>query len=103
MLTLILDIIDAWIPEKNDAYQFVEINLMDEMPIYGLDIAGSFDLYSYTTAISVLYSSDAIIYHSIEDNHGGAKVCFETILEIHDEQFLFRCLVQMWTETTESE
>ena len=46
------------------------------MPIYGLDIEGSFDLSSYTTAISVLFSSDSFVYHTIKDNNGGEKVKF---------------------------
>ena len=45
---------------------------MDEMPIYGLEIEGSYDLSSYTKAISVLYSSDAFMYHPIKDNLDSA-------------------------------
>ena len=69
--------VDAWIPERNDEHQYVEVNLLDEMPIYGLEIEGSYDLSSYTKAISVLFSSDAFMYHPIKDNHGskyGEKV-----------------------------
>ena len=73
--------VDAWIPARNDIHQYVEVNLMDEMPIYGLEIEGSYDLSSYTKAISVLYSSDAFMYHPIKDNLEtayGEKVKSET-------------------------
>ena len=81
---MILDV-DAWIPARNDEHQFVEVNLIDEMPIYGLEMEGSYDLSSYTKAISVLFSSDAFVYHTINDNHGseyGEKVKSEPNIKI---------------------
>lgn len=103
--TLISDI-DAWIPARNDEDQFIEVNLIDEMPIYGLEMEGSYDLSSYTKAISVLFSSDAYVYHPIQDNHGskyGEKVKLEPKFEIYIYCWLFRCSVQTWIVKTELE
>ena len=102
---MILDV-DAWVPARNDEHQFVEVNLIDEMPIYGLEMEGSYDLSSYTKAISVLFSSDAFVYHTINDNHGsenGEKVNLSQTVKLYELSWLFRCLVQTWIVKTELE
>ena len=52
----------------------MQVDLINETPIYGIEIEGSYDLASYTTAISVLYSSDSSLYHTIKDKNSIEKV-----------------------------
>ena len=69
------------------------------MPIYGLDIEGSFDLSSYTTAVSVLFSSDSFVYHTIKDNNGDEKVRFEPKVKIKINCFFREALKKIQKKT----
>ena len=51
---------------------------MEERPLYGIVIAGSVYMESYTTTFNILYSSDGYSFSYIKDiNTDTAKVRFE--------------------------
>ena len=65
---------DAWVPSTNDLNQFIQADLIEMIPVYGLEVEGSSHLASYTTSISVLYSLDGSIFSPIYDNTNHEKV-----------------------------
>ena len=64
---------DAWIPLYNDVNQYIQVDLSEETPVYGIEMAGSVDLDSYITTFNVLYGDDGNVFSFIEDN-GQPKV-----------------------------
>merc|ERR1719192_3120299 len=65
---------DAWVPSTNDLNQFIQVDLIEMIPVYGLEVEGSSHLASYTTSLSVLYSLDGSIFSPIYDNTNHEKV-----------------------------
>ena len=60
-------------PVKNDRNQYIQVDLSEETPVYGIKLAGSVDLDSYVTTFNVLYGVDGKAFSFIEDN-GAPKV-----------------------------
>ena len=53
--------------------QFIQIDLSEETPIYGIEMSGSADLDSYITTFKVLYGDDGNVFSFIEE-YGQPKV-----------------------------
>ena len=73
MKIILLWIKDAWVPLKNDGQQYIQVDLREHTPVYGLEVAGSVDLNSYVTSLSILYSDDDHLFSYVEEN-GKPKV-----------------------------
>ena len=54
-------------------HQFIQVDLGEETPIYGIELAGSRERNSYVTTFKVLYGDDGNIFSYIEE-FGHPKV-----------------------------
>ena len=60
---------DAWLPRYNTIGQYIQVDLLEEQPVYGIIISGSVYMESYTTTFNILYSSDDYIFSYVEENN----------------------------------
>ena len=60
---------DAWLPIHNTIGQYIQVDLLEEKPVYGIIISGSVYMESYTTTFNILYSSDDYIFSYIQENN----------------------------------
>ena len=59
---------DAWVPRYNTIGQYIQVDLLEEQPLYGIILSGSVYMESYTTTFNILYSSDDYTFSYITDN-----------------------------------
>ena len=64
---------DAWLPKNNSLDQYIQVDLLEEEPLYGVIISGSVYMESYTTTFNVLYSSDGHTFSYINENNNEMK------------------------------
>ena len=60
---------DAWLPRYNTIGQYIQVDLLQEQPLYGIIISGSVYMESYTTTFNILYSSDDYTFSYIQENN----------------------------------
>ena len=76
---------DAWVPRYNTIGQYIQVDLLEEQPLYGIILSGSVYMESYTTTFNILYSSDDYTFSYITD-HDVVQVkaimvlCYSSIL-----------------------
>ena len=65
---------DAWLPLKNDQNQFIQVDMGEPTPIYGIYLEGSEVYSSFITSFKILYGDDGYHFSYIVDQNGEEKV-----------------------------
>lgn len=64
----------SWSPEINDQMQYLEINFVKSIPIFGVIMQGSPIFDQYITSFKILYSSEGLAFHYLVDETNTPQV-----------------------------
>lgn len=59
----------AWSPEDNNVNQYIQVEFVRPLPVYGVVLKGSPTFNSFVTSYNIMYSIDGIVYHIITDGN----------------------------------
>ena len=70
-------------PEVQTRNEFLQIDLGNIIPIFGLEVQGSTDLDAYVSSFSILYSEEGNTFSQVLDENNNLKVGYLNI-RIHN-------------------
>ena len=75
-IQIVLSVIvaDAWVPEVQTRNEFLQIDLGNIIPIFGLEVQGSTELDAYVSSFSILYSENGNTFSQVRDANNNLKV-----------------------------
>lgn len=64
----------AWLPARDDKYQYIQVDFLEERYISGVTTQGRPDAPSYVTSFRVLYSVDGVNWNVYQESLTQEKV-----------------------------
>uniref|UniRef100_A0A8D8ZF36 Hemocytin n=1 Tax=Cacopsylla melanoneura TaxID=428564 RepID=A0A8D8ZF36_9HEMI len=86
----------TWKASTLDQHQYLDINLGQLEPVYGVRTRGSPEAYEFVTSFKVMFSSDGVSYSYVMDEEGETKI-FRGPINNHDTvTSLFPQPIEAW-------
>lgn len=70
----------SWSPDQNDRNPYIQVELPQIEPIYGVIMQGSPLFDQYVSSYDIMYGDDGLVFSTVDGPDGKPKVCFEILL-----------------------